>query len=242
MSYSDYIVYVDESGDHALDKVNPEFPVFVLAFCIFRKDEYITKVVPALQAFKFMWFGHDMAVLHEREIRKQIPPFQFLTNQTKRAKFMDDLSAIMGTADMTIVAAVIKKDTLKRRYIYPDNPYHLSLMFCMERLFAFLPLKGQSDKSTFIVCEQRGGKEMGGKEDKELELEFLRIKDGRHYLNSTKMPNLDLKIISKKANSSGLQIADLVARPIGLHVTKPAQANRAYDLIRPKIWDCKVFP
>jgi hypothetical protein len=198
--------------------------------------------VPALQNFKFTWFGHDAIILHEKEIRKQIPPFQFLTNQEKRATFMDGLSGIIEAAPMTIVAAVIKKDTLRRRYIYPDNPYHISLMFCLERLYSFLVDRGQQNLATHIVCEQRGGKDLGGKEDKELELEFLRIKDGRHYLNRQKMPHLDLKIISKKTNSTGLQIADLIARPIGLHVVRPAQANRAYDLIAPKIRSCKVFP
>ena len=52
-TFSEYIVYVDESGDHNLAKPDPEFPVFVLAFCIFRKDEYISQVVPALQRIKF---------------------------------------------------------------------------------------------------------------------------------------------------------------------------------------------
>ena len=36
--YSDYIVYVDEAGDHG--PATPEFPVFVLAFCLFQKLEY----------------------------------------------------------------------------------------------------------------------------------------------------------------------------------------------------------
>jgi len=35
--FSDYIVYVDESGDHNLERINPEYPLFVLAFCIFEK-------------------------------------------------------------------------------------------------------------------------------------------------------------------------------------------------------------
>lgn len=35
--FSDYIVYVDESGDHSLDSINSEYPLFVLSFCIFRK-------------------------------------------------------------------------------------------------------------------------------------------------------------------------------------------------------------
>ncbi|UUE99924.1 DUF3800 domain-containing protein [Xanthomonas hortorum pv. pelargonii] len=30
--YSNYIVYVDESGDHGLETLDPNYPVFVLAF------------------------------------------------------------------------------------------------------------------------------------------------------------------------------------------------------------------
>ena len=38
-SFSDYIVYVDESGNLGLgDKVDKEFPLFVLAFCILKKN------------------------------------------------------------------------------------------------------------------------------------------------------------------------------------------------------------
>ena len=36
--FSDYIVYVDESGDHSLESINPEYPLFVLSFCIFLKN------------------------------------------------------------------------------------------------------------------------------------------------------------------------------------------------------------
>ena len=39
-NYSDYIVYVDESGDHNLEKVDSQYPVFVLSFCIFHKKHY----------------------------------------------------------------------------------------------------------------------------------------------------------------------------------------------------------
>lgn len=48
--FGDYIVFVDESGDHNLEIVNPEYPVFVLAFCIFRKADYIDIVCPRVRA------------------------------------------------------------------------------------------------------------------------------------------------------------------------------------------------
>jgi len=38
-NFSDYIIYVDESGDHGLERIDPEFPIFVLAFCIIRKSD-----------------------------------------------------------------------------------------------------------------------------------------------------------------------------------------------------------
>lgn len=38
--FSDYVVYVDESGDHSLTRIDHEFPVFVLALCVFDKRHY----------------------------------------------------------------------------------------------------------------------------------------------------------------------------------------------------------
>jgi hypothetical protein len=46
----------------------------------------------------------------------------------------------------------------------------------------------------------------------------------------------------KKTNSIGLQVADLIARPIGLQTLRPDQPNRAYEIIRPKVFDRYVFP
>lgn len=39
--FSDYLVFVDESGDHNLVTIDPQFPVFVLLFAILRKDDYV---------------------------------------------------------------------------------------------------------------------------------------------------------------------------------------------------------
>ncbi|WP_338012591.1 DUF3800 domain-containing protein [Rhizobium sp. LCM 4573] len=38
MSYSDFIIYVDESGDHSLTSIDVNYPIFVLSFCIFEKS------------------------------------------------------------------------------------------------------------------------------------------------------------------------------------------------------------
>jgi hypothetical protein len=69
---------------------------------------------------------------------------------------------------------------------------------------------------------------------------------------SVKMPNLDIRFIDKKQNSMGLQLADLVAHPIGRHAINPDQPNRARDILEPKFrrgpagrvkgFGLKIFP
>ena len=40
----------------------------------------------------------------------------------------------------------------------------------------------------------------------------------------------------KKVMSSGLQLADLVARPIGLNFLKPEQKNQAFEVLKKKFY------
>jgi len=143
-SFSEYIVYVDESGDHGLDSMDMSYPMFVLAFCLFRKEDYVREIVPALQRLKFKHFGHDLVVLHEREMRKQEGPFQFLVDRGTRASFMDDVSRFVEQAPFTVIAAVIDKGKLKAAYADPRNPYHWALEFCVERLRLHLGPFGSS--------------------------------------------------------------------------------------------------
>mgnify|MGYP000331903451 CR=1 FL=1 len=42
--FSDYVVYVDESGDHSLASIDRDYPVFVLALCVFHKRHYAEKI------------------------------------------------------------------------------------------------------------------------------------------------------------------------------------------------------
>jgi hypothetical protein len=244
--FSDYIVYVDESGDHNLERISPNFPIFVLAFCIFEKEGYLSEVVPSFQRLKFKWFGHDSVVFHEREIRQQQVPFKFLQNIEKRDEFHADLNAIMAKSNFTVIATIIDKKKLSGRYRDPDNPYEIGLQFCVERLVKFLEAKEQTNRTTHCIFECRGKKE-----DNSLELQFRKICDGANY-QGKKIDCLDIQFVPKSANSSGLQISDLIARPIGIAELRPHQGNRAYEIIKDKFrksgtgqirgYGLKVFP
>ena len=244
MEKSDYIIYVDESGDHSLTSIDPQFPVFSLAFCIVEKRVYARELVPKIQEMKFRWFCHDMIIFHEHEIRKAKAPFVFLGDPEKRMRFMDEISSIMSEATVTIVAGVIRKEALISRYSQPINPYNLALLFCMEQSQIFLRNAGQSEKLTHVVAEARSPREHGGvgREDLELADVFKSISEGRHPLRYGKrLSGFELIFADKKSNSAGLQLADLVARPIALNTLKPDQPNRAFDVIKNKLM-IKIFP
>lgn len=224
MNFSNYIVYVDESGDHSLASINKDFPLFILAFCIFEKEKYSKSAVLKLKDFKFKHFGHDMVVLHENEIRRDKGWFKILNTKEKKTSFMEELTQIIHEEDFTIIATVIQKEKL---FSHNKNPYDIALKYCMERAYKFLESKNEHTKITHIVVEQRGKNE-----DEELELEFRRVCDGNNFQN-VHFP-FEIIMANKMSNTAGLQLADLVARPIGLHVLKPEQQNRAYDVLKEK--------
>jgi len=224
-TFSKYIVYVDESGDHGLESVDPNYPVFVLAFCVFQKRHYAQTVVPLIEAFKFKHFGHDLVVLHETDIRKEKGRFRF-ENRLHKEQFINELTGIIDTSNFILIGCIIDKYRLRERN---NNPYHLALGFCLETLYELIEEKQQTDVTTHVVVECRGKRE-----DNELELEFLRVCAGENKF--AKQLPFEVVFADKKSNSSGLQLADLVARPIGLSVVKPHQPNRAFELLRRKFF------
>jgi hypothetical protein len=230
--YSDFIIYVDESGDHSLESIDPNYPIFVLSFCIFHKEKYTHQITPAIRQLKFTTFGHDMVVLHESEIRRKKGAFSRLSKEPREA-FMNELTNIISESDFQLVAVVIDKRKLKDQYLQPAHPYHLALEFGLERIYRLLKEAGQDDALTYLVCEARGSKE-----DTELELEFRRICGGINYFHKP-LP-FGLIIADKKTNSEGLQLADLTARPIGLATLRPEQENRAAIVLEKKFYRDKA--
>lgn len=247
--FSNYVVYVDESGDHGLGTVDPNYPVFVLAFCVFHKGHYAQSVVPALELFKFKHFGHDIVVLHEHEIRKEKGFFRF-TDRKEKELFLDELTGVVDTSKFILISCVVQKHGLRDRMELGNNPYHLALGFCLETLFELIREKQQDERPTHVIVECRGKKE-----DRDLELEFRRVCDGANRWGR-QLP-FSIKFADKKTNSTGLQLADLVARPIGLSVLRPGSPNRAFEVLKRKFfckggrralgvdfegWGLKIFP
>jgi hypothetical protein len=224
-NFSDYIVFADESGDHGIKTINQENPIFVLAFCIFRKTDYISVVKQTVTKFKIDFWGHDLVVLHNHEIRKSKGEFSFLFNEELRKIFLHSLNEMIRTIPFSIVATAIDK-----RYLGSDssstNPYVLALGSCLQQTIKFLQEKGQRHLLTHIIVESRGKPE-----DQDLGLAFNQIA-------SQGLPNLyplNIRFANKQTNSSGLQMADLVVHPISRHILKKDQPNKAFDIVKEKL-------
>nr|WP_235900888.1 MULTISPECIES: DUF3800 domain-containing protein [Xanthomonas] len=82
--------------------------------------------------------------------------------------------------------------------------------------------------TTHVLCEARGRSE-----DQDLELAFRRICGGDNF-SGLELP-FDPVICDKKSNAIGLQLADLIARPIGTRQLHPLQPNRAWQVIEQKL-------
>ena len=140
-----------------------------------------------------------------------------------------------------IFASVIDKQRKHEKISDSRNPYEIALYLCMEQLHKMLLDEKQHGKQIHVVFESRGHKE-----DAELELEFRRIANNGRRMDSSH-PDFNMfdflpVFVPKAANSTGLQSADLMARPIALSRLRENQPNRAFDIIQKKIVNISYFP
>jgi hypothetical protein len=243
--FSDYILFIDESGDHGLTSIDRHYPVFVLCGVLIKKRDYSEQLSPMLCQLKMDFWGHDEIILHEHDIRKPQGIFSILQLREERDRFHSRIGEIFDQCDFQLIYSLIRKQEYADKYPDPVNPYSLSMSFVLERAFLEINSRGHGARKTHVIVEKRGAKE-----DTQLALAFERITNGNNACNRA-LP-FDLVMIPKIANSPGQQIADLAARPLGIRAIRPDQANRAYEALRGKIrrdskgkaegWGVKVFP
>ena len=236
MTYSDFIVFADESGDPNLKSIDPNFPVFVFNCCIFRRQDYYTKVQPAVANLKNAHFGAQEVILHARSIARAWrnpyikSPFAFGGNRQKAAQFMDDLNRVIEQADFTVIAALIDLEKFQRMYPATRQVDLLAFRQCLGRLHDFLYRHGQHEQKTPIILESRGKSGDAG-----LRLEY-RAARSASTPSGPNLPNLEIKFEAKSLNTAGVQLADLSASPIGPHYLHPERDNRAWNIISPKMF------
>lgn len=229
MERSDYIIFADESGNPNLKSVDPNYPVFVFCCCVFPRQHYDAAVAPAVAALKASHFGNPDVILHSHPIRRRLPPFDFPGDPHRRAAFMGDLTRLIADADFTVIAAAVELNQFQQRYPTIGAADRLAFRQCIIRLHDLLQIRGQHELATTIVIESRGKKN-----DRRLLQEYRALRNNAIVTGQTP-PNFELQFDDKGNNAAGVQIADLVAAPIGRHLTSPQHQNRAWDIINAKL-------
>ena len=116
------IVYLDETGDHSLEREDKEFPVFALVMFVCDQEVYCKTLTPMVNQLKFDYFGHECVMIHSRDIRKAQNDFGFLTDPLKRQTFYEGINDIMSVPGYDLIASVIRKQDrlcLKSRESHP---------------------------------------------------------------------------------------------------------------------------
>lgn len=222
------LLFLDESGDHDLTNIDPEYPVFVLGGIIVDEAYASGELTEKLNEFKQDLFGTTNIIIHTADIIRNRNGFERLkSDKTFRAKFMEKLNNLMLSLEYKVVACAIKKQEHVDKYVSAADPYLFSLDVVTER-FVF-ELGGHTGQ---LIAEKRN-KQL----DAQLLLAWRSLElKGTSFLTPTKfkarIPQpIDLR--AKAENIAGLQIADLVVSPIGRHVIgKPDRKD--WEIVRSK--------
>jgi hypothetical protein len=81
------VMFLDESGDHRLNKISPSYPIFVLGGVIVDHAYVHATLEPRMRRF----FGRNDVFLHTVEMRNNTVDFAFLTDPARRSAFFTSL-------------------------------------------------------------------------------------------------------------------------------------------------------
>jgi hypothetical protein len=257
-----YTLYLDESGDHGLVRVNPEYPV--LALCGIAVDDARDSghVAPSVDQFKVEQFGNANVALHYRAMAQKAGPFSFLADPSRAWAFEGDLAQLVRRLDMTVFCAAINKAEYVVRHgrtrpvdrYLPTNLYLMALDFVLERFVKLLEEEGTAAGRVVtgrVIAETRGARE-----NEELREEYDELRRrGTQFVSAIRFRRVlwpELQFAEKSARLAGLELADVCAAPIATQVLKPGTPSAMWEAIAPKIWvsgvarkghlGLKVFP
>lgn len=213
---SRYRLYIDESGDHVYRKtIETSHRYLCLLGCWFQNPDYL-EFHNQLEKFKQAHFPHhpdNPVILHREDMINARGVFKSLQDEKVKEKVDADLLEIISTANFRVVAVVIDKGALSNAFgVSASHPYHLGLGFMMQRYAGYL---NHINRVGDIMAEARGKQE-----DNLLEASYNRVYNqgvwgvtSAAYFQSS-LSSKNIKLENKKANISGLQLADILAHPV----------------------------
>lgn len=230
---SRFIAFFDECGDHSLEKIDQDFPIFVLSTIVVKRTSYIEKIIPALTKLKLKFWNHEGVNLHSRDIRRALRDFSFMQVPQMRNAMLDELESMMKDLPFALFLAIIDKEKHKKQHGSDTvNPYDLALGYTLKNLEIFL--KENNENTLPIIAESRGNNE-----DDQLRTSLCKLMSELEIPKITRQPqssNFPITFRKKNDNIAGIQLADLCAYPAARKFLNPDKENRAFDIIHPHIY------
>jgi hypothetical protein len=205
------VLFLDESGDHSLTVIDPQYPLFILGGIIVDVEYAKGEMTERINGFKRDLLGSENISLHTADMVRNRNGFERLAHPELRAHFYRTLNSLLADLKYQIVACAIRKDAHLERYgMAAIDPYHLALELLVERLCYEV---GDCAREGVVVAEKRDRFL-----DRQLRLAWLTLKSrGTRYVKAGQVTSRirGLALRGKEDNIVGLQVADLLVTPIG---------------------------
>jgi len=211
------------------------YRAFVLAAVIIRDQDY-EAIDQRWKSWKLKNLGTADHFIHEPEIRNRTG---FFNGQPEA--MLNSLAAEIASQDFAAIVCVVHRHEYVAHHglqplddSLPSHPYLMALDFVMERAVMALDSQFNGSIQAVVRAESRGPLE-----DALLEYEFARLQvDGTAYIAGAwfrQQLQPGIRFEGKNTNSTGLQLADLLARPCGDKVIDPASTPDRWPEFRSKL-------
>lgn len=229
------LVFLDECGSHSLTAAEP-FPMFCLSVVIVREAAW-EDLDLKWRTWKATYLGSAAAIVHEPDVRRGEWPF----GSPDRHKLLESLRQQIGDLEYSVIVCVLRRDAYKASYgtapldeSLPADPYLMSLDFMFERVVMALDTQFNGGRAR-LIAESRGPTE-----DALLQYEFARLHlHGTSYIAAAwfrQQLHPGITFQGKgQSYATGLELADLVARPCGEKVAEPDSTPDRWPEFRTKL-------
>jgi len=210
MFAENYLAFLDETGDHSLQHIDRQYPIFALGAIFCSTQSYIREINPIFDELKYKYWNKRHIILHSTDIRSSRGDFSILRNSNTRNSFVDDINNAILKSPFDLVISAVNKVHHNFQYVDPTNPYTLTLEFVMERAYYLVGRPNGNSKTCLFIAESRNDDE-----NEKLLKVFHRIKrNGTRFVSSSDLKFItDLIFVKKQENETGHQIADLCLYP-----------------------------
>jgi hypothetical protein len=200
------LVFIDETGDHDLIKIDTQYPLFGLGAFVIEETEY-EKMDKAISAFKQRYFtDSETFILHSSELKRPIHARSdarniIMKDADVRARFYKDFDEnVVSSFNFKLIFCYIKKEQMADSYRYPADPYHFSFENILNRT-----IRHGGEKNN-IFAEKRGDLL-----NTELKAEYERLtKVGIRFYDAGRVrEGTEFTLVDKKENINGLQFIDM---------------------------------